>query len=125
MRPWGPAVILSDGDAVFQPRKVERSGLWRAFDDRVLIYIHKEQELDDVERLYPARHYVLIDDKLRILTAVKKIWRERVTTVFVKQGHYAFDIQALAQFPKADIEIASIGDLSTLDLTRFLAAPRH
>jgi FMN phosphatase YigB (HAD superfamily) len=125
VRPWGSAVILSDGDAVFQPRKVERSGLWRAFDDRVLIYIHKEQELDDVERLYPARHYVLIDDKLRILTAVKKIWRERVTTVFVKQGHYAFDIQALAQFPKADIEIASIGDLSNLDLTRFLAAPRR
>ena len=88
---WGTAVILSDGDAVFQPRKVERSGLWHAFDDRVLIYIHKEQELDDVERLYPADHYVLIDDKLRILSAVKKIWGERVTTVFPKQGHYAFD----------------------------------
>ena len=111
MRPWGPAVILSDGDAVFQPRKVERSGLWRAVEDRVLIYIHKEQELDDVERLYPARHYVLIDDKLRILAAVKKIWGERVTTVFVKQGHYAFDSQALAQYPKADIEIARIGDV--------------
>ena len=88
---WGTAVILSDGDAVFQPRKVERSGLWHAFDDRVLIYIHKEQELDDVARLYPADHYVMIDDKLRILSAVKKIWGERVTTVFPKQGHYAFD----------------------------------
>ena len=88
---WGTAVILSDGDAVFQPRKVERSGLWHAFDNRVLIYIHKEQELDDVERLYPADHYVLIDDKLRILSAVKKIWGERVTTVFPKQGHYALD----------------------------------
>ena len=88
---WGTPVILSDGDAVFQPRKVERSGLWRAFDGRVLIYIHKEQELDDVARLYPADHYVMIDDKLRILSAVKKIWGERVTTVFPKQGHYAFD----------------------------------
>jgi hypothetical protein len=78
---WGPAVILSDGDAVFQPRKVERSGLWRAVDDRVLIYIHKECELEYVERLYAANHYVLIDDKLRILAAVKKIWGERVTTV--------------------------------------------
>ena len=81
-----PVVILSDGDAVFQPRKVERSGLWQAFDDDVLIYIHKEEELDDVERLYPAKHYVLIDDKLRILDAVKKIWGERVTTVFPRQG---------------------------------------
>jgi len=88
---WGPAVILSDGDAVFQPRKVERCGLWSAVDDRVLIYIHKECELDYVERLYPADHYVLIDDKLHILTAVKKISAERVTTVFPKQGHYAFD----------------------------------
>ena len=88
---WGPTVILSDGDAVFQPRKVERSGLWRAVEDRVLIYIHKESELADVERFYPARHYVLIDDKLRILAAVKSIWHARVTTVFVRQGHYAHD----------------------------------
>jgi len=85
---WGTTVILSDGDAVFQPRKVERSGLWRAFEDRVLIYVHKEQELDDVTRLYPADHYVMIDDKLRILAEVKKIWGGRVTTVFPKQGHY-------------------------------------
>ena len=83
---WGPAVILSDGDAVFQPRKVERSGLWRAVDDHVLIYIHKESELEYVERLYPANHYVLIDDKLHILTAVKKIWGERVTTEFAQTG---------------------------------------
>jgi len=96
---WGPAVILSDGDAVFQPRKVERSGLWRAVDDRVLIYIHKENELAYVERLYPASHYVLIDDKLRILAAVKKIWGERVTTIFPKQGQYAFDPNALAEYP--------------------------
>jgi len=117
---WGPAVILSDGDAVFQPRKVERSGLWRAFDDRVLIYIHKENELDYVERLYPADHYVLIDDKLRILTAVKKIWGARVTTVFPKQGHYAFDPAILASCPPADVELAKIGDLLICDVAAFL-----
>ncbi len=113
---WGPAVILSDGDAVFQPRKVERSGLWRAADDRVLIYIHKENELEYVERLYPANHYVLIDDKLRILAAVKKIWGERVTTVFPKQGHYALDPDVLAEYPPADIELAKISDLLSRDL---------
>ena len=114
---WGTAVILSDGDAVFQPRKVEQSGLWHAFDNRVLIYVHKEQELDDVERFYPADHYVLIDDKLRILAAVKKIWGERVTTVFPKQGHYAYDPKILSEFPPADIELATIGDLITCDLS--------
>jgi FMN phosphatase YigB (HAD superfamily) len=117
---WGPVVILSDGDAVFQPRKVERSGLWRAVGGRVLIYIHKERELRYVERLYPAKHYVLIDDKLRILAAVKKIWRERVTTVFPKQGHYALDAKTLAEFPPADVELAAIGDLLNCDLTTFL-----
>jgi plasmid stabilization system protein ParE len=118
---WGPAVILSDGDAVFQPRKVERSGLWQAVDERVLIYIHKECELEYVERLYPANHYVLIDDKLRILTAVKKIWGERVTTVFPKQGHYAFDPKILAEYPPADIELGKIGDLLTFNLSRLLS----
>jgi FMN phosphatase YigB (HAD superfamily) len=113
---WGIPVILSDGDAVFQPRKVERSGLWRAFDNRILIYIHKEEELEDVGRLYPADHYVLIDDKLRILSAVKKIWGRRVTTVFPKQGHYAFDSDTLAEYPPADIELAKIGDLVAYDL---------
>jgi haloacid dehalogenase-like hydrolase len=117
---WGNPVVLSDGDAVFQPRKVERSGLWNAFDGRVLIYIHKEQELDDVERFYPAGHYVLIDDKLRILSAVKEIWGERVTTVFPKQGHYAFDPDALTEYPPADIELAKIGDLLRYDLSAFL-----
>ena len=117
---WGPAVILSDGDAVFQPRKVERSGLWRAVDDRVLIYVHKEQELEDVERFYPANHYVLIDDKLRILAEVKKIWGERVTTVFPKQGHYAHDPQALAKYPTANIALARIADLMTCGLAAFL-----
>ncbi len=117
---WGTPVIFSDGDAVFQPRKVERSGLWHAFDNRVLIYVHKEQELDDVERFYPADHYVLIDDKLRILTAVKKIWGKRVTTVFPKQGHYAHDPNILAEFPAADIELAKIGDIITCDLSAVL-----
>jgi FMN phosphatase YigB (HAD superfamily) len=117
---WGTHVILSDGDAVFQPRKVERSGLWRAFDGRVLIYIHKEEELEDVARLYPADHYVMIDDKLRILSAVKKIWGERVTTVFPKQGHYALDPEILSQCPPADVELAKIGDLVSYDLPALL-----
>jgi FMN phosphatase YigB (HAD superfamily) len=117
---WGTHVILSDGDAVFQPRKVERSGLWRAFDGRVLIYIHKEEELEDVARLYPADHYVMIDDKLRILSAVKKIWGERVTTVFPKQGHYALDPEILAECPPADVELAKIGDLVSYDLPALL-----
>lgn len=108
---WGPVVILSDGDVVFQPRKVERSGIFDAVGGNVLIYIHKEQELDDVEQRYPAEHYVLIDDKLRILSAVKTIWTSRVTTVFPCQGHYALDVQALARFPPADVTIARIGDL--------------
>ncbi|MBV9543826.1 MAG: HAD family hydrolase, partial [Chloroflexi bacterium] len=115
----GTAVILSDGDAVFQPRKVERSGLWRAFDDRVLIYIHKELELDTVARLYPADHYVLIDDKLRILSAVKGIWGKRVTTVFPKQGHYAHDPDTLRRYPAADISVERIGDVLRVDPTRF------
>ncbi len=121
---WGAAVILSDGDAVFQPRKVERSGLWQAVDSRVLIYIHKERELQYVERLYPADHYVLIDDKLRILAAVKKIWGERVITVFAKQGHYALDPQILAEYPPADIELARIGDLLAYDPSSFLKKNR-
>jgi FMN phosphatase YigB (HAD superfamily) len=117
---WGTVVILSDGDAVFQPRKVERSGLWRAFDDHVLIYIHKEQELDDVRNFYPADHYVLIDDKLRILSAVKSIWGDAVTTVFPKQGHYALDSREVAKYPRADIELANIGELLNHDLSSFL-----
>ncbi len=118
-----PAVILSDGDAVFQPRKVERSGLWRAVHDRVLIYIHKELELSDVARLYPAKHSVIIDDKLRILAAVKAIWRERVTTVFVRQGRYARDPQAPAQYPAADLQIASIAELLACDPAMLRARP--
>src|SRR5213594_3050376 len=113
---WGTVAILSDGDVVFQPRKVERSGLFEAVDGNVLIYVHKENELDDVEQRYPADHYVLIDDKLRILAAVKKTWGSRVTTVFPKQGHYAFDPKTLAEYPPADIELGQIGDLLKYDL---------
>ena len=109
VRQWGRPVVLSDGDAVFQPRKVERSGIWKAFEDAILIYIHKEEELADVERLYPAERYVLIDDKLRILTAVKAIWGDRVTTVFPRQGHYANDPKALAACPPADVQVDRIG----------------
>jgi len=120
---WGPAVILSDGDAVFQPRKVERSGLRAAFDGRVLIYVHKERELAEVERIYPARRYVMIDDKLRILNAVKKIWGERVTTVFVRQGHYARDPQILAGCPPADIQLDYLSDLNNYPLAAFRSRP--
>ena len=121
-RRFGPPVILSDGDAVFQPRKVERSGLWGAVEDRVLIYIHKEEELADVERLYPARHYVLIDDKLRILSAVKASWQGKVTTVFVRQGHYAHDKEALTRYPAADLTLERIGDFAQLGRDAFAAA---
>ncbi|SRR6266404_3704794 len=111
VKQWGPAAILSDGDVVFQPRKVERSGLFEAVDGNVLIYVHKEQELDDVVRRFPADHYVMVDDKLRILTAIKKIWGERVTTVFVRQGHYAIDPKILAAYPPADVTCNQIADL--------------
>lgn len=121
---WGEAVILSDGDVVFQPRKIERSGLFEAVDGKVLIYIHKERELDDVARRFPADHYVLVDDKLRILTAVRNVWGSRVTTVFPRQGHYARDSQALAGFPPADIGIERIGDLLSYDREALLGVPR-
>jgi FMN phosphatase YigB (HAD superfamily) len=107
----GRAVILSDGDVVFQPRKIDRSGLYEAFEGRVLIYIHKELELDDVEEKYPASHYVMVDDKVRILTAIKKHWGDRVTTVFPRQGHYALDAAEVAKYPKPDITIERIGEL--------------
>jgi hypothetical protein len=110
-RQFGKVVILTDGDVVFQPRKVERSGLLEAVEKNVLIYIHKEQELHDVERRYPAEHYVLVDDKIRILTAIKKVWGAKVTTIFPRQGHYAFDEKEVGKYPAADITIERIGDL--------------
>lgn len=119
---WGRAVILTDGDVVFQPRKLERSGLREAVDNQVLIYVHKERELDDVEQRYPAAHYVLVDDKLRILAAIKQAWGGRVTTVFPRQGHYARDPQVLATNPPADVSIDRIGALLDYDLDALLAA---
>ncbi len=119
IRQWGPTVILSDGDVVFQPRKARRSGLWDAVEGRVLIYIHKELMLEDVERHYPARHYVMVDDKLRILAAMKNVWGDRLTTVFPRQGHYAHDPQIIASSPPADITIERIGDLVNYDLSDF------
>jgi len=110
LRTFGPTVILSDGDVVFQPRKVQRSGLWKAVEGRVLIYIHKEQMLDDIEARYPARHYVMVDDKLSILAAMKKILGDRLTTVFPRQGHYALDPHILSAYPPADLTIERIGD---------------
>jgi FMN phosphatase YigB (HAD superfamily) len=120
LRRWGPTVILSDGDVVFQPRKIQRSGLWEAVEGRVLIYIHKERMLDEVERRYPARHYVMVDDKLRILAAMKAILRDRLTTVFPRQGHYALDPHNLATYPSADLAIERIGDLIDYDLPALL-----
>jgi FMN phosphatase YigB (HAD superfamily) len=111
----GTTVILSDGDVVFQPRKVQRAGLWDAVDGRVLIYIHKERMLDAVQRRYPARRYVMVDDKLRILRAMKDIWRDRLLTVFPRQGHYATDPAQLARHGAADVSVERIGDLLDFD----------
>jgi FMN phosphatase YigB (HAD superfamily) len=119
---WATVVILSDGDVVFQPRKVERSGLFEAVQKNVLIYVHKEQELDDVAQRYPSEHYILIDDKLRILDAVKRAWGGRVTTVFPRQGHYAHDPRELACYPPADLSIDRIGDLVGFDVPALVAA---
>lgn len=118
----GRTVVFSDGDAVFQPRKIERSGIRRAVEGRVLIRVHKERDLDCVERFYPAPHYVLIDDKLRILAAVKRIWGRRVTTVFPQQGHYARDPEALASFARPDVTITGIADLLDHDVAALIRA---
>lgn len=113
LRTLGLTVILSDGDVVFQPRKIQRSGLWAAVEGRVLIYVHKERMLDAVAERFPARHYVMVDDKLRILAMMKKTWRSRVTTVFPHQGHYALDPANIAAYPAADLTVERIGDLVT------------
>jgi FMN phosphatase YigB (HAD superfamily) len=120
----GLPVVLSDGDVVFQPRKIERSGIWEQVDGRVLIYVHKEHELDDVELHFPARHYVLVDDKVKILDAVKQAWGERVTTVFPRQGHYALDEEEVARHASPDVTVERIGDLLELDLAELSAAAR-
>ncbi len=120
---WGTSVILSDGDAVFQPRKIERAGLWAAVRGRVLVYVHKETQLADVERFYPARHYVVVDDKLRILAALRGAWGGRVTTVFVRQGHYARDARIVASYPAADLSVERVGDLVTRDWSSLFNPP--
>ena len=120
-RGWGPTVILTDGDVVFQPRKVERSGIFEAVEGKVLIYIHKELALADVERRYPAEHYVLVDDKLRILAAVKDTWGRRVTTVFVRQGKFALDPKIVAASPPADRTVGRISDLLDYDLADLIS----
>ncbi len=116
----GKVVILTDGDVVFQPRKIERSGLFEAVEKNILIYIHKEKELIDVERRYPAEHYVLVDDKIRLLSAIKQIWKDKVTTVFVRQGHYALDEKEVSKYPSADLTIGRIGDLIKFGKSEFL-----
>jgi len=121
---WGPSVILSDGDVVFQPRKVDRAGIWDAVRGRVLIYVHKEHELDEVERRYPAEHYVMVDDKVRLLAAIKAHWGSRVTTVFPRQGHYALDPAVVGKYPAADITVGRIGELLGYDREKFLSAAR-
>lgn len=123
LRKWGRTVVLSDGDIVFQPRKVERAGISKAVDGQVLIYIHKEDSLEDVARRYPAKRYVLIDDKLRILTAVKKLWGDRVTTVFPRQGKFAHDPALVAANPTPDVTIEQIGDLLCMDLEALFGVP--
>jgi FMN phosphatase YigB (HAD superfamily) len=121
VKQWGTPAILSDGDVVFQPLKVERSGISESVNGNVLIYIHKEKELDDVERRFPADHYVLIDDKIRILAEVKKIWGGKVTTVFPRQGHYALDPKIVSAYPPADITIDRVGELMKYGRDAFLA----
>lgn len=120
LRRWGETVILTDGDVVFQPRKVQRSGLWDAVEGRVLIHVHKEKMLDDVARRFPARHYVMVDDKLRILGAMNATWGDRLTTVFPRQGHYALDPANSAAYPAADISVERIGDLINYELPALL-----
>jgi len=119
----GPTVILSDGDVVFQPRKIQRSGLWRAVEGRVLIYVHKELMLDEVKRTFAARHYVIVDDKPRILGALKAAWGDEVTTVFPRQGHYAMDTTEVDRYPKPDLTVDHIGDLARMNIAAWLPAP--
>jgi FMN phosphatase YigB (HAD superfamily) len=116
----GPTVILSDGDVVFQPRKVQRAGLWDAVAGRVLIHVHKETMLDEVRRIFPARHYAIVDDKPRILGAFKAAWGAGVTTVFPRQGHYALDAAQVARHPPPDVAIERIGELARTNIAAWI-----
>ncbi|HZZ57128.1 MAG TPA: hypothetical protein VFE31_04800 [Opitutaceae bacterium] len=120
VKEWGQAAILSDGDVVFQPRKIESSGLWAAFEPNVMVYVHKEKESEEVKRRFPADHYVLVDDKLNLLTAYKRLWGPRITTVWPLQGHYAKDPGARAENPAPDVTIERIGDLLSLERGRLV-----
>jgi FMN phosphatase YigB (HAD superfamily) len=121
-RGWGRTIALTDGDAVFQPRKLDRAGITAAVRGEVLVYVHKEEALDDVEARYPADHYVVVDDKLRILAAVKEVWGDRVTTVWPRQGQFGSDPDAITAHPPPDLAVDAIGDLLEIDLARLLAA---
>jgi FMN phosphatase YigB (HAD superfamily) len=111
----GTPVLLSDGDIVFQPRKIRRAGLWDAVAGRVLVYLHKETMMDRVQHLFPAQHYLVVDDKPNLLAAMKAALGARITTVFVRQGHYAHDVQAQTQMSSPDRTIERIGDLMSLN----------
>lgn len=121
---WGPAVVLSDGDVVFQPRKIHRAGIFEAVGGNILVYIHKELELADVEHRYPAKHYIMVDDKPRLLDAVKRVWGARVTTVFPRQGHYALDPEVFGKYSVPDITLQRVGELVDYDLRGLMAAAR-
>ena len=122
---WGQSVVLSDGDVIFQPRKIERSGILEAVAGRVLIYVHKELELPDVEARFPADHYVMVDDKIRILTEMKKFWGSKLTTIFPRQGHYALDPQIVSQYPPADLTVERVGEVVKFDLDTIVAAAKR
>jgi FMN phosphatase YigB (HAD superfamily) len=125
LRTLGLPVVLSDGDVVFQPRKVQRSGIWDAVEGRVLIYLHKQRALEAMQRRYPAAHYVMIDDKPQLLAAMKRVLGARLTTVFVRQGHYALESADTAIDPPPDLCIERIGELIDLDLSYFTPAARR
>jgi FMN phosphatase YigB (HAD superfamily) len=125
LQTWGPVVVCSDGDVVFQPRKIDCSGLSEAVNGNVLIYVHKEQETEDIERRYPAERYVVVDDKVRLLDAFKQVWGARVTTVFPRQGHYAHDPALLAKYRKPDVTVERIADLLQFDVERLLQPVRE
>jgi FMN phosphatase YigB (HAD superfamily) len=125
LQTWGPVVVCSDGDVVFQPRKIECSGLSEAVNGNVLIYVHKEQETEDIEQRYPAERYVVVDDKVRLLDAFKQAWGARVTTVFPRQGHYAHDPGLLAKYRKPDVTVERIADLLQFDVDRLLQPVRE
>ena len=116
-------MILTNGDVVFQPRKLQRSGLWDAVDGRVLIYVHKEQMLDAVWRHFPARQYVMVDDTLRILAAMKALWPECLTTILARQGHDALDPAIVTAQPAVAFTIEHIGELADLDLSLLIKPP--